>query len=68
MRVTPVTPVMPLANDTRPARQYGEATPRQKRANPATAPYARASVVIELYGNPAMFGSSARYGTFSEKV
>jgi hypothetical protein len=68
MRVTPVSPMQRTARDTSAPREHAGATPRAVRQEPATRPYAGASVILELYGNPLTFGLFDRYGSFSAKV
>jgi hypothetical protein len=68
MRVTPVSPVARTGNDTSAAREYAAPYAYNPRAERATPAQSRASVILELYGEPLTFGAFERYGNFSAKV
>jgi hypothetical protein len=68
MQIMPVSPVVRAGNDTRPARDHAMPYTCKARTEPATPAQSRASVVLELYGAPATFGTFERYGNFSAKV
>jgi hypothetical protein len=68
MRVSPVTPATSANNDLRGACQYAKGQARKEGQEPATRPQSRASIILELYGAPATFGTFERYGNFSAKV
>jgi hypothetical protein len=68
MQIMPVSPVARTGNDTRPLREYAAPYTGKVRTEPATPAQSRASVVLELYGAPATFGTFERYGNFSAKV
>jgi hypothetical protein len=68
MRVTPVSPVAHTGNDTSRARDDAAPYPCNERTEPATPTQSRASVILELYGEPLTFGAFERYGNFSAKV
>jgi hypothetical protein len=68
MRVSPVSPATHANNDLRGACQYSKGQARKVRPEPVTPQQARPSIILDIYGAPATFGTFERYGNFSAKV